>query len=64
VELSSKVENVIFGKTCRREAIKAAQGLDLRLLSTVVCGVEIRTIKRGGVRWIWLSDILAKGKRK
>ncbi len=44
MELSSKIDNVIFGKTCCREAIKAAQGLDLRLLSTAVCGV-VPTIK-------------------
>ena len=45
VELSSKVENVIFGKTCRRETIKAAQGFNLCLLRTVICGVRIRPIK-------------------
>ena len=32
MELSSKVQNVISGKTCRREAVKAAQRFDLRLL--------------------------------
>lgn len=32
MELSSKVQNVVFGKTCRREAVKAAQRFDLRLL--------------------------------
>jgi hypothetical protein len=32
MELSSEVEDVIFRETCRRQAIKAAQGLDLRLL--------------------------------
>lgn len=32
MELSSEVEDVIFGKTCRRKAIKATQGFDLGLL--------------------------------
>ena len=38
MELSPEVEDVIFGKTCRRETIKSSQGLDLRLLSTVRYG--------------------------
>lgn len=32
MKLPSKVQNVVFGKTCRREAVKAAQRFNLRLL--------------------------------
>jgi hypothetical protein len=52
VELSSEIENVIFGKTCRRETIKASQGFYLRLLSMVACGVseDKDDKKTGGVK--------------
>jgi hypothetical protein len=40
VELSSKVQNVVLGEPCRREAVKAAQGPDLRLLEWRLLGVE------------------------
>ena len=53
MELSSKVEDVIFGKTCRPETVKATQGLNLCLLSTVC---ELRTIFQSPV------DLVTGGK--
>jgi hypothetical protein len=52
MELSSEVEDVIFRETCRRQAIKATQGLDLRLLDVYgygtvqlyVCGVRVECV--------------------
>ena len=60
MKLPSEVEDVIFGETCRRQAIKAAQGLDLRLLEvygygygTVVCGVVVERFVIGERQISW-----------
>ena len=40
MELPSKVDDVIFGEACGREAVKATQRLDLRLLCTSYGGMR------------------------